>query len=549
MREASPVRNGEEPIGAGKTVTSHTSQTKQEFRFKDFLPLLPIVVTVLSIVISNLGVSRQIRMVLFWLALIGGSIAFILLVLWANRQRSAGARWFAFTVLLLVAGITSIVPVVFLDVPERILFLKLGAVLFFSLLPGLLYLQFIAVKLGTLKDEFVANLHRLRIDTYENLPAPAPGSVFFRPERHSSPEDTNVYVRKFEALYGQTVSDGDRSEPTITFKASALLPLIYTTILLAVGWAMALTPEIIPGPHLRLGSFELLGRPVLAGDALRFGFAGAYYYILQTLVRRYFQDDLRNTAYINATWRIIIVALLVTAVNAAMELTPAQAAASAFVIGIFPQVALKALQTIVSKLFKGPVPSLDSPYPLSDLDGLNIWYETRLLEEGVEDMQNLATANLVDVMLRTRVPVERLVDWVDQAHLYIRVAGDDGRGNREQQRLTSSRAKLRRLGIRTATDLEDVFGRQLSLEVENELVNRLLLVLDEPSDGQTPAAPSATASILRSLRREPNLWHVAQWKAYTGELEATRSPVQMEERAQAAADHRPPTGSAGPSAS
>ena len=37
----------------------------------------------------------------------------------------------------------------------------------------------------------------------------------------------------------------------------------------------------------------------------------------------------------------------------------------------------------------------------------------------MEDMLSLATANFVDVILHTRVPVGRLVDWVDQAHLYL----------------------------------------------------------------------------------------------------------------------------------
>ena len=34
-------------------------------------------------------------------------------------------------------------------------------------------------------------------------------------------------------------------------------------------------------------------------------------------------------------------------------------------------------------------------------------------------MQNLATANFVDVILHSRVPVGRLIDWVDQAILYM----------------------------------------------------------------------------------------------------------------------------------
>jgi predicted neutral ceramidase superfamily lipid hydrolase len=57
------------------------------------------------------------------------------------------------------------------------------------------------------------------------------------------------------------------------------------------------------------------GQPPLPGDALRYGFAGAYWYILQMLVRRYFQNDLKTAAYISALTRIIIVTLLVAVVH------------------------------------------------------------------------------------------------------------------------------------------------------------------------------------------------------------------------------------------
>src|SRR4051812_49183367 len=79
------------------------------------------------------------------------------------------------------------------------------------------------------------------------------------------------------------------------------------------------------------------------------------------------------------------------------------------------------LQMLMRRFFglRRWVPTLRNPYPLSDLDGLNVWYEARMLEEGIEDMQNLVTANIVDVLLRTQVPVGRLGDWIDQAHLYV----------------------------------------------------------------------------------------------------------------------------------
>ena len=72
---------------------------------------------------------------------------------------------------------------------------------------------------------------------------------------------------------------------------------------------------------------------------------------------------------------------------------------------------------MTSRALRRFVPPVTSEYPLDQLDGFNLWYEARLTEEGVEDMQNLTTMNLVDVILHTRVPAGRLVDWIDQAFL------------------------------------------------------------------------------------------------------------------------------------
>ena len=167
------------------------------------------------------------------------------------------------------------------------------------------------------------------------------------------------------------------------------------------------------------------------------------------LVRRYFQNDLKSTAYINATMRLVIVILLVWAVipllDEYLDVSDITLLAVAFVIGVFPSVGWQFLQqTLIRKPIGLVVDSLEPKHKLGDLDGLNIWYESRLLEVGVEDMQNLTTTDIVDLMLNTRIPVDRIVDWIDQAFLYLRVT-DEHR-----------RALLRSYGIRTATDLDDV---------------------------------------------------------------------------------------------
>ena len=168
---------------------------------------------------------------------------------------------------------------------------------------------------------------------------------------------------------------------------------------------------------------------------------------------------------------------------------PQSAAAIAFVIGFFPLAGMQAIQRFAATVLRVVVPSLNPPYPLNQIDGLSVWYEARLLEEGIEDMQSLATANFVDVILHTRVPVGWLVDWVDQAHLYLHLDRLEGTWRERKHAKTgtkpqngggqsrpgalplvaegsvteSSRAgsktrtALRQLGIRNATDLLKAF--------------------------------------------------------------------------------------------
>jgi hypothetical protein len=235
-------------------------------------------------------------------------------------------------------------------------------------------------------------------------------------------------------------------------------------------------------------------------DALRFGFIGAYWFILQDLVRRYFRDDLKTGAYISASVRIIIVTLVVATVGLLPLGSSRQQEVLAFFIGIFPQIGVQALKAGLNKAFGGLVPAMRSDYPLSDLDGLSIWDQARLLEEGIEDMQNLVSANLVDVMLRSRVPIIRLMDWLDQAFLALRLPASS--------REFSPVKRLRAIGIRSATDLERIWKSQLkddkALHREFEQALRL----------SAGTAPTIVQTILVSLRSEVNLHHVREFKKH-----------------------------------
>jgi hypothetical protein len=70
----------------------------------------------------------------------------------------------------------------------------------------------------------------------------------------------------------------------------------------------------------------------------------------------------------------------------------------------------------------------------------------RLAEEGVNNVQALVRHDLVSLLLRTRIPVSRLVDWADQAILYLHTDPSD------EVHHQMDRRALAAFGLRTATD-------------------------------------------------------------------------------------------------
>jgi hypothetical protein len=341
--------------------------------------------------------------------------------------------------------------------------LKLFALWCLAFVPGWLYVRFLGLRAGVLWAEYVLSLHRLGWDAKDQLPAPPPGSSGAHSPSPAAESKRNIYRQKFDAYYGRRVSDAATKEPDdedFTVSVETLFPVFLCTTVLSVGWAAVLWDD----------SFVMSADG--PWDALKFGFLGAYAFAITMLIRRFFQSDLRPSAYAGVVLRIILVLLIVAVIHQLFAIDTSTYAnlsstemVTAFFIGFFPLVGLQAIQRVASKALHVVVPQLSPDYPLDQLDGLNVWYEARLTEEGVEDMQNLTTMNLVDVILHTRVPVGRLVDWVDQAFLLIHLEPVDRR-QLSQHRKTgtceedwhqrsgvATRIALRRVGIRTATDL------------------------------------------------------------------------------------------------
>ena len=429
--------------------------------------------------------------------------------------------------------------------------LKLFVLWCLSFLPGWLYVRFIGMRAKALWNEYVLNLHRLGWDLPENLPEPPPASEFhdrWKQKHQSELTGDNIYQQKFEAYYGRDVpraamkdrpgatpeeNQGDTTGPgqdqagnngqdeEYTVSGESLFPVFLATAVLAVGWSAVLWDT------------RFLSAPDGAWDVLKYGFIGAYAFVTGMLIRRFYQSDLRPSAYASAVVRIILVLLIVAVLyqvtGGTTEMADHAALAVAFLIGFFPLVGLQFLQRVTSKALNLVVPQISSEYPLDQLDGLNLWYEARLTEEGVEDMQNLTTMNLVDVILHTRVPPGRLVDWTDQAFLLIHLDKTDrgeldalrGKRRRGQHDAATAHAgpgpesgavarlNLRRVGIRTATDLLKAYSE----EVQPPCGSRLERVFVPQPEGQwLPMSESQLRLLVTVLGAEPGLVPIWNWQ-------------------------------------
>ena len=98
----------------------------------------------------------------------------------------------------------------------------------------------------------------------------------------------NIYRQKFEAYYGRSASRSGQDSPV---KNGTLLPILLATIVFAVGWTALLWNR----------AFAQAPSTTLA--VLGFGFLGAYLFDVQMLARRFYQSDLKPSAYVSAVLR------------------------------------------------------------------------------------------------------------------------------------------------------------------------------------------------------------------------------------------------------
>lgn len=328
---------------------------------------------------------------------------------------------------------------------------RLALSLLATIFPPALFYLFLATRRMALLNGFLTDINRLGLFGFRDFRGDA-GIV--RESGEARERRLTNYLDRFQAAFGTlSVEDvrnildhngpGLRVRPHLEFRlpSGAFVPLTLVTLFCGIGWLETLPP--LP----RHDGFPLM--PV--DEPVSFAFMGAYFFSIQSLVWRYLGRDLTPDAYVGVLKRFLLAVVgvwfalkapLVHALSEPLKL------ALAFVIGVFPVVLWELMSGVVKAAgIATLLPSMRDRLPLDLLDGMNIWHQARLEDEDVSSIQNMATADFVDLLINTRFNTHKLVDWIDQAILLAAI------GPVPEHAPLNPREVLRKLGIHSATEL------------------------------------------------------------------------------------------------
>jgi len=298
--------------------------------------------------------------------------------------------------------------------------LQLGFIGTASLLPVLLFFLFDRYQLSTMRNRLYRDLFRLD---------------------HSLKRRSEIDVK-----YGPQIREayGAEDQGRGRLARGTRAPVLVCAFVMTMGWLAAFKPigEV---------SDALIQRPLSPErSALTFGFLGAYFFGLQLISRRYARGDLKPKAYSYVTIRIFIVAVLSWVLELLYKEESAMIFLAAFLAGIVPDEFFTFLKEKIRN--RGPARLVPEPekHPLTKLEGIDLYDRARLEQEGILNVESLAHHDLIQLVLETQIPVPRLVDWMDQAILYLHVVEEPDAAGKNK---VTTAQKLRAFGIRTATDL------------------------------------------------------------------------------------------------
>lgn len=161
---------------------------------------------------------------------------------------------------------------------------------------------------------------------------------------------------------------------------------------------------------------------------VRLGAVGAYVYVLLELGRRTFRHDVTG-AVAMWCWVTLVLGPMLAATVAFLWRIEGDASAGGwwaggvvlFFAGFAPRRVIAAVEQAAAQLLKVGTPTVVDTrlIPLSKIRGISPQIEERLGEEGILDVNSLASAEPVRLVRNTSFDMRQILSWIDEAILIV----------------------------------------------------------------------------------------------------------------------------------
>lgn len=215
-------------------------------------------------------------------------------------------------------------------------------------------------------------------------------------------------------------ASGIADEVAAYFSRTAVLPpAILLTIFYCLGFFLCslyldaryhMLPKVFVPPGSWALPFAVDSRAIVVA------FIGVYLFNLGSSVRRIYLYDLSEHLFWGNINRLAITMGLALVIQTAFT-NDFIFFAIGFIADTVLADLLKRAVTGLKVIRRAQTPELS----LKLVQGLDMWKEYRLQEEGIENVENLATADVIELAVKTHYSLHTLVDWIDQAILIVRL--------------------------------------------------------------------------------------------------------------------------------